>query len=222
MMSLFRFIFLSFLKIIGKIIYPSKLYWLDKKDSKWSDISLVLVLNHTSLFEFVYSVTLPFTFLWRISTSLVMPVADKTMKKPIAGFIFKHLSPYTITLTRKRDESWQYFLDHIEKDRVCIFMPEGQMKRKNGLDKNGRPMKVKTGVYDLLSKYKDKKVAIVYSHGLHHIFAPEDKFPKLFKRISAHIEVKDVSSFLSSFENKKDPRLSLVSYLEKRRDQFCH
>ena len=99
-------------------------------------------------------------------------------------------------------------------------MPEGQMKRKSGLDKNGNPMKVKTGVYDLLSKYRGKNVAIVYSHGLHHVFAPGDKFPKIFKKLSAHIEVKDVNQLLKDFENLEDPRRSLALELEKRRDVY--
>ena len=45
------------------------------------------------------------------------------------------LGPNVIRITRKRDESWQYFLKQIDTDTMIIFAPEGRMKRKDGLDK---------------------------------------------------------------------------------------
>lgn len=125
-MNNIRLAFLLLLKAWGYIIYSSKLKWIGSKDENWDDVSLILILNHTSLFKFVY--------------------ADKTMNKKIGGFVFKHLAPKTISLTKKRDDSLNMFLDSI--------MPEGQMKRKSGLDKNGNPMRGKTGVYELLKKYQ--------------------------------------------------------------------
>ena len=216
-----RFSFLAGLKIAGKVIYPSQLNWIVQEPANWDDISLILILNHTSLFEFVYGVTLPYSFLNNLSKKLCIPVADKTMNKPIAGAVFRFLTPHTVTLTRKRDESWQKFLDTLDGDKMCIFMPEGQMKRKNGLDKNGNPMQVKKGVYDLLQRYRGKKMALVYSHGLHHVMAPGDKIPKIFKNISADIEAVDVNNYLSHFESETDPALAVANDLQARRDRYC-
>ena len=216
-----RYSFLAGLKVAGYALYPSKLNWIGQKPDDWNDVSLILVLNHTSLFEFVYGVTLPFDFLKALSSKLVIPVAEKTMKKPVSGFIFKYLAPHTISLTRKRDDSWQKFLDQIQQDNICIFMPEGQMKRKNGLDKNGNTMKVKTGVYELMQKYKGRKMALVYSHGLHHILAPGDKLPRMFKKVEADIEVLPVDEYLKSFTSKETAATDVAADLQRRRDKYC-
>lgn len=216
-----RFLFLSLLKLYGYALYPSKLNWVGKRPQSWHDVSLVLVLNHTSLFEFVYSVTLPYSFLKELSQRLVIPVAQKTLDKPISGLIFKYLTPNTIGLSRKRDDSWKYFLDNIKNDNICIFMPEGQMKRTNGLDKNGNPMKVKTGVYELMQKYRGKNMVLVYSHGLHHVLAPGDKYPKIFKKIEADIEYLSVDDYLAGFESESEPAKSVAMDLQNRRDKYC-
>lgn len=220
-MNSIRFLLLSLLKISGVVLYPSKLNWIGARPKSWDEVSLVLFLNHTSLFEFVYAVALPFSFLDKLSKNLVMPVASTTLEKPFTGFLFKNLAPHTISLTRKRDESWKYFLDRITEDKICIFMPEGQMKRRNGLDKNGRPMKVKTGVYDLMQKYRGKNMVLVYGHGLHHVFAPGDKFPRVFKKVEADIEFLSVNDYLTNFEELDQPADAVATDLQKRRDQYC-
>jgi hypothetical protein len=218
-----RYCFLAALKLAGYVIYPSKLNWLSKKPDSWEDVSLILILNHTSLFEFVYGVTLPFNFLKSLSQRLVIPVADKTLKSPISGFILKNLAPYTIGLTRKRDNSWNHFLSQIKDNNICIFMPEGQMKRKSGLDKNGNPMNVKTGVYDLMQRYKGKNMALVYSHGLHHVLAPGDKLPKIFKRIEADIEVLNIDDYLTEFDISSEKNIAklVAADLQAKRDKYC-
>lgn len=218
-----RYSFLAGLKILGYVFYPSKLNWVGQKPNDWNDVSLILILNHTSLFEFVYGVTLPFPFLKALSGRLVIPVADKTLNKPLSGFIMKNLAPKTIKLTRKRDDSWQDFLDQIESHNICIFMPEGQMKRQNGLDKNGNPMKVKTGVFELMQKYRGQNMVFLYSHGLHHIMAPGDKFPRIFKNVTADIEMFSVDSYLAKFENSSESEAAklVAEDLQTRRDQYC-
>ena len=77
-------------------------------------------------------------------------------------------------------------------------MPEGRMKRPNGLDLSGKAMTVKTGVYELLRKFPHKKVLIVHSHGLHHVLAPGQRFPRIFKKIKAHMEVLNIDDYLMS------------------------
>lgn len=216
-----RFLALSLLKVLGYVIYPSKLTWLSQKPASWEDVSLLLVLNHTSLFEFVYGVALPFRFLRELSQRLVIPVADVTLQKPLAGFIFTHLAPKTIGISRKRDDSWQQFLAAIEPNDICIFMPEGEMKRPSGLNKHGKPMVVKTGVYELLERFANKNMVIVYSHGLHHVFAPGDRVPRIFRRITASLEYMPVSKYLAGFSDSETPARHVAEDLQRRRDKYC-
>ena len=218
-----RFIFLSLLKVWGYVIYPSRFQWLSEKPESWDDVSLVLILNHTSLFEFIYGVGLPYRFLWNLSKRLVIPVADSTLKNPIAGFVFSNLAPKTIGLSRKRDETWNQFLGEIERDDICIFFPEGEMKRKNGLNKKGRPMTVKEGVYELLTKFSGKNMVILYSKGLHHILAPGERVPKIFKKVEARVEYMSVNDYLGQFgKSDESVRKRVVSDLQKKRDRYCH
>ncbi len=46
------------------------------------------------------------------------------------------------------------------------------MRRKDGFDKSGKPLTVRSGVCDVLSKYKSNPFLVLYSHGLHHVYAP--------------------------------------------------
>ena len=182
---------------------------------------MVLILNHTSLLEFIFGVSLPFSYLREIANRLVIAVADKTLNRPIAGYFFARLAPKVVSLTRKRDQSWTQFLDSISSDNICIFLPEGQMKRENNLDKNGKEMKVKLGAYDLLRKYRGKNMVIAYSDGLHHVLPPSRKIPSLFKKISVGYEYLEVSEYLSRFEDEKYPARAMAMDLQKRRDTYC-
>lgn len=220
-MHYLRFLFLALLKTLGYLFYPAKFNWISKGRGDWDQVSLVLVLNHTSLFEFVYSIALPYRFLWQLSRKLVMPVADVTLKKPISGFIFSRLAPKTISLSRKRDNSWLHFLSQISENDICIFMPEGQMKRRNGLDKHGKPMMVKLGVYELLKKYRGKNMVIVYSKGLRHILAPGGKVPKIFKKIEANLEFLEVDKYLDQHSHHKHLGPFIAKDLQERRDRYC-
>ena len=61
----------------------------------------------------------------------------------------------------------------------------------------------------------------MYSHGIHHVYAPEDKLPKLFKKISITIEMLSVSDYCKKFTkdsvlNKK----ALRSDLDRKRDEI--
>ena len=215
-----RYSFLAGLKVAGYVMYPSRLDWISQEPKSWDDVSLILILNHTSLFEFVYGVSLPFSFLKELSKRLIIPVAASTMKNPVGNFVFANLAPKTIKLSRKRDQSWLHFLDSIDKNDICIFMPEGRMKRLDGLDKSGKPMTVKSGVVDLLEKYRGKKMVIVYSSGLHHVLAPGQHVPKVFKPILAKTELLNVDDYLGAFAGK-NLHEAIPRDLENRRDQHC-
>ena len=218
--NVIRFLFLILVKSSSKLLYSTDYKWISSKPKDWKDISLVVILNHTSLFEFIYCSALPNNYLWEISNRLILPVADKTMKKRFYGFFFRHLAPKCITLTRKRDESWRHFINSIEHDDICIFMPEGRMKRVNGLDVQGKKMTVRTGIYDLLLKYRQNKALFVYSKGLHKILPPGKIVPNIFQRVQANLEVIELNQYLENFSQFDKPWQKIAQDLESRRDRY--
>ena len=220
--SLLRFLFLAWLKAVGSLVYPARMKWLSRKPDDWSDVSLVLILNHTSLFEFVYSIALPLRFLKAVSERLVVAIADKTMESPISGFVFSNVIAKTVAISRKRDDTWKEFLAAIEPEQdICIFTPEGRMKRPNGLDRNGKPMTVRRGVYEVLRKFSGKKMLIIYSEGLHHVLAPGQRFPRLFRRIAAKGQYWEVDDYMKLFADSPKPAAAIAADLEARRDLHC-
>ncbi|MBP6218580.1 MAG: hypothetical protein KA436_08340 [Oligoflexales bacterium] len=216
-----RFLALAALKVASYVIYPAHLQWITKKPDSWDDVSLILILNHTSLFEFLYGVNLPFSFLRQLSARLVVAIADSTLKTFLGRTVLTHIAPHVVPITRKRDESWSVFLEKIDSNHICIFLPEGRMKRVNGLDKDGKKMTVKSGTVDLLKKFRGKKMVLVYGKGLHHILSPGQLFPRFFRKIEAKLESLSVDEYLDLFEGSEDMLGSICRDLEKRRDMHC-
>lgn len=72
-------------------------------------MQVVLILNHTSLFEFLFATVVPFGYLWRLSREMVYPAAAETLERPLIGTFLKIVAPVA-PLTRKRDDSWIEFL----------------------------------------------------------------------------------------------------------------
>jgi len=176
-------------------------WFLSEDKQQWHDISLIVFLNHTSLFEPLFLRLAPFSFLWRIANYLIVPGADITMARPIIGRIYRTLIPGCIPITRKKDDSWDNFLSHVGNDKVNAILPEGRMKRRGGLDKKGQPMSVRGGVVDILQRLDKGKILFVYSGGLHHIQAPGDKFPRLFKTIKVNLEIIDLCTYKQQFSS---------------------
>ncbi len=216
-----RFLGLAALKVAAYVFYPTRLEWLTNKPEKWDDVSLILILNHTSLFEFLYGVALPFSFLRELSARLIVAIADSTLKTFLGRTVLSHIAPHVVPITRKRDESWDVFLSRIKTKHICIFLPEGRMKRLNGLDKDGKKMTVKSGTVDLLKKFRGKKMVLVYGKGLHHILSPGQVFPRIFRKIEAKLESLSVDEYLDQFKGSKDMVGAICRDLEKRRDMYC-
>ena len=101
---------------------------------------------------------------------------DITFKRPIAGLFYKLVVPHPVSLTRKRDETWTGFLERIRDRSLVIMAPEGRMMRKNGLDKHGKPMTVKSGIAEVLDSVDGGDMLLAYAEGLHHIQAPGEGF----------------------------------------------
>ncbi|MEC7905995.1 MAG: 1-acyl-sn-glycerol-3-phosphate acyltransferase [Verrucomicrobiota bacterium] len=155
--------------------FPTRWSWTNDTAAKnWNDLQVVLILNHTSLFEFLFASVVPFGYLWHLSREMVYPAAAETLERPLIGTFLKIVAQ-VVLLTRKRDNSWIEFLQQMDDQAMTVFLPEGRMKRLTGLDKTGQPMAVKTGVYDLLRKFRPCQAVILYSGGLHHVCPPEKK-----------------------------------------------
>ena len=219
-----RFLLLCFVKWMRFWCYPTKVEWINPPaDKDWNDVRLILILNHTSLIEFIYATAMPTRFLWQMSKRLVFPVADVSLRKP-QGKIFKLFAPRIASLSRKRDHTWQHFLELLASDSILIFMPEGRMKRPNGRDKNGEPMTVKTGICDLLPQFSGGNMIIAHSGGLHHVMAPGQSIPRPFRRLAVALDSVNVDDYLAQFSmisDEKERRAAICRDLEERRDRYC-
>lgn len=221
MFALIRFVFLMSIKVFAQLFYRTEMKVLGEQQKiDWRNTKLVLVLNHTSLFEPLYASILPVSFIWRMSRHLVYPIADVTSQRPFAGFLFRLMAPKPIPVSRKRDETWTHFMNEVRGESVIILLPEGRMKRADGYDKNGHPMTVRGGFYDVMRCCDFGKLLLVYSGGLHHIHAPGQGLPRLFKTMKVNVEQLDLGEYLRKFTGL-DAKMAMIHDLECRRDRHC-
>lgn len=200
MKSLVSYLTLLCIKYFSKVFYTFQITWPPKeKRIRWNDVKLIIFLNHTSLFEFLFLGFLPNHFLRTLSKRMVAPAADKTLNRPLVGFFFKLFSPGMMPITRKRDNTWDEFLESIYEDSIIIIAPEGRMMRKNGLDLDGNKMTVKPGVVDVLKGLNKGQMVLAYSGGLHHVQIPGEGLPKLFKTIKMNIETFEIPEYKNLF-----------------------
>lgn len=186
------------------------------------NVRVTVLLNHTSLFEAVLSGAFPASFVAEVSRRGLLPGADTTMDRPIIGKLFKWMVPQWVSITRRRDSTWQRFLGLIGPETLVLLFPEGRMRRRGGLDKHGRPMTVRSGIADILERIDDGEMLIVYSEGLHHAHAPGDRFPRLFREVRCRFEQMPVRRY-KELMGAGDPhfRRNVMHDLESRRDRYC-
>lgn len=221
LLRIIRFAILMVVKLLKYGIYPISIRWAKQRPlNDWSDTRLILILNHTSLFEFLFGSALPLSYLWRMAAHLSFPVAQETLEKPFLGFIYRCMAPNVIPISRKRDQSWHDFQQGIKKDSIVIMMPEGRMKRPSGLDKHGNAMTIRAGFTELLPKFSGEKMLLVHSGGLHHVFPPGARLPRLGQSIQAVLESVDIDQFIHQHSSTtiKDSIDAMIKDLEDRRD----
>lgn len=220
MVRIIRFLLLCIVKLVCFPLYRFQYSWLSKENfDQLHHVRLLVFLNHTSLWEPIYVGGVPLKVLWRLSGDLLAPGADITLNdRAIVGRIYHSLFPGLIPISRNRDESWAEFMNLVDEDTLVAILPEGRMKRRSGLDKHGNPMTVRGGVADILQKKHTGKVMFVYSGGLHHIQAPGDKLPRVFKTIKANLEIMDIQDYKESIEpiDGKDFREKVVTDMQQR------
>lgn len=214
-----RFAILLLVKYLTKLFYRHRITWFsDKRSIDWSNCRLLIFLNHTSLYEPVFFGAAPNGLLKQIAANLIVPIADNTHQRPIVGRLLSLLVPGFVPISRKRDDTWRQFLDQIQPHHMTCIAPEGRMKRRNGLDKDGKPMDVKPGVVDILERLEGGTILIAYSGGLHHIQAPGESIPRIFKSVNVGIEVLDLDDYKSQMagESKIIFKNNVVSDLNQR------
>lgn len=223
MRTLLRFSFLLVLKLFSRIFWRYDWAWVGPPPARaFAAADIGIFLNHTSLFEPIFLGPMPFDFLWKLDHKGVFPGADVTLKRPIAGRLFRLIAADTVAISRKRDGTWDSFLSLIGSGSFVLIAPEGRMKRRNGLDKEGRPMTVRAGIVDVLMQMGKGTMVFCYSGGLHHIHAPGDKFPRLFQTARIRYEALQIDEYLKSFGEleKRELRRKVVADMEARRDQY--
>jgi hypothetical protein len=222
MRVLISFLILSVVKILAMSFYRFEVNWLGGAEPTFKKIRLIAFLNHTSLFEPLYIGVLPWAFLWRLARKMVAPGADKTLNRPIVGIFWRLFSPNMISISRKRDKTWTKFMEAIHKKSVIVIAPEGRMKRSNGLDLQGKPMSVRSGVADVLEQLNEGRMVIAYSGGLHHVQIPGQRFPNLFKTIKLNIELIEIPEYKKQFNTEGIQwKKEVVADFQRRLENNC-
>lgn len=212
-------------KGVSRLLYRTDFQWVgEPAAAPWDRIRLIILLNHTSLFEPLFVSVLPAGMLWRFAVHGLAPAAAKTMNRPLVGRFYSLIGSRIIPISRERDQTWQVVLDSIGPDSLVIVAAEGRMKRPGGLDRNGRPMTVRGGVADLLEGLDGGRMIIAYSGGLHHVQVPGQRWPRLFKTIRLKAEVVSIDDYEQSLrqDDSDDPfKVRVIRDLERRRDAVC-
>ena len=141
---MFSYSLLTLTKAVTSLFYRFQVNWLSDEKFEVSDqVRVLVLLNHTSLFEPLFIRIAPQKLLRHISQRLVIPVADSTVQRPIVGKVLTTIVPGSVPISRKRDDSWQQFLEKVAPESLVCILPEGRMKRANGLDKDGNPIRAR-------------------------------------------------------------------------------
>jgi len=217
--QIINFTVMSTLKILTYPFYRFERKVLGEKgEEDLHNVKLIVMLNHTSLYETLFIRLAPYSFLWRIARYLLVPVADITTNRPVVGRFFSTLVPGVVPISRKRDDSWSKFLARINEQAIVAILPEGRMRRRDGLDKYGKPMSVRAGIADIIETIDTGNILFVYSGGLHHIQIPGQSLPKLFKTIKVNMELVDVKAYKTSLyhEDEKRRKLAYVRDIQSR------
>jgi 1-acyl-sn-glycerol-3-phosphate acyltransferase len=225
MQPYFTYLLIHLLRLISRICYRFEVRWLnDPSGDPWAGLRVVAILNHTSLYEWLFAAVVPDRFIRQLAWHGVVPVAEKTAKRPFVGRFYGMIARHVVPVTRKRDHTWSQVLSRIEDTALVVMLPEGRMKRDTGLDVYGRPMTMKGGIADVLEAVPDGRFLIAYSGGLHHVQHPGEWFPRLFKTIRINFELLDIREYrekLMAQVGREEFREAVKADLQARKDRCC-
>lgn len=214
------------IKALSRLFYHHDMRWVGEvPEDPWSDLRLVAILNHTSLFEPLFAGGVPNRFLWDVASRAVAPVAEKTVDRPLVGRFFSRVAAHVEPVTRERDESWDRFVRRAaEPGRLAVILPEGRMKRPDGRDAHGEPMTVRGGIADLILEIPDGRMLLAYSGGLHHVQAPGEPLPRPFRILRMRLESVDIGTYrdrLLEEGGREGFKAAVIRDLTRRRDRHC-
>ncbi len=225
------YFFARILKVFLKFFYRYKAYGCSLKEQDLSNTRCIILLNHTSLFEFLALPFVPNQLLRKIVGNAKLAGADTTFQNmPFIRRVYQFLSREAVSISRKRDQTWNRFIESNLVKPIWMLAPEGRMKRPDGFDKNGLKMTVKGGIADILSRLDEGNLLVGYSGGLHHIAPPGHKIPRIGKTIQYYFEVYSISQLNKKMGLKskdtdskdwQDYRKNMIHFLEKKRDTIC-
>lgn len=224
MQKIVAFSILSSVKILSHCFYRGNFKWITPTPpSPWDKARLLVFLNHTSLYEPLFIQHLSFSFLWKMVGRANVPGADITLNRPIVGRFWKMMLPNISSITRKRDHSWTNYLRSIKPDSLIVIAPEGRMKRPNGLDKFGKPMTVRGGAADIIEGLHAGGMILCLSGGLHHVQAPGQHLPRLFKKIHMNLAYIDIKEYKEKFKElpPKERKIKITQDLQHRLETDC-
>ncbi len=213
------------IKGLSRIFFRVELTWIGSPPTDpWENHRLVVFLHHTSLYEPVFLAGTPDSFIRRVAFHGVLPAAEKTIRRPLVGWLFKMIAAHVISITRARDHTWFQVLRKIDPESMVILLPEGRMMRRNGLDSAGKPMTVRSGIADVLEAVGEGRMLIGYSGGLHHIQAPGEMLPRLFRNVRMNLELVDIAEYVNALlqgRTEEEFRRAVCEDLERRRNANC-
>lgn len=85
-------------------------------------------------------------------------------------------------------------------------------------------MTVRGGIADLIQAVGEGQMLIAYSGGLHHVQAPGEHLPRLFKTVRLNLELVDLRDYRDRMlerGGKSGFRRAVIRDMEERRDRFC-
>lgn len=212
-------------KAFSHTFFRTEVQWIGgRPEDPWEGIRLAAIINHTSLYEWLFAAVPPRRFLRRLALDGVLPSADKTMQRPVVGTFFQFLAGKVVTVTRERDRTWEEVLASIRPESLVLLAPEGRMKRANGLDLFGRPMTIRGGIADILQILGEGRMLLAYSQGLHHVQVPGQLVPKLFKTLRISLEALEIDAYLRSLGEplgSQELKRAVKADLQRRRDLYC-
>ena len=94
------------IKTLSAMFYRFNVSWVGETPfDPWANLRLVLLLNHTSLYEPLFTGLLPNHFLKNIAQNGLVPVADKTLGRHLVGYFYRIVAKNVIPITRLRDDT---------------------------------------------------------------------------------------------------------------------
>jgi hypothetical protein len=227
--TVFRFIVLLMVKAVAMTFYRLEASSIDGgpiPGYPWDGIRLICLLNHTSLYEPLFAAAVPNRFLWQIARRAVVPIAEITLNRPLLGPFLRLLIAHPVPITREPDHTWEAVLRTIEqnKNSMVIILPEGRMRRANGLDRHNKPMTARGGVTQILQTMGSGEMLMAYSGGLHHVQIPGQAFPHVFKTIRMRYELLEIGAYLAAMQAQAAGRPlknAVKADLDRRRDLHC-